>query len=478
MNKEKFLKELEKRLSILNEKERKDIIEEYKNTIEEKIKNGEDEENAVKDFGNIDDLVKEILDAYKINPEYKETDFQKFINDGESMIKECADTLAKGVKDMAESFKNSNQEINLSLVFEIMIKVFLTIIFIGLLRIPFIIFTHIGSYFFEVLFSPLDVLIKVLWTIFLSIIYLVMVALIIVRIFKEYFVKKTIIKEKAEEEEEKRDNKKEKSEINKAEKIKETKKEAPKKKQTSSQISSVILSLAKILIIIFIIIPLIGINIGLITGVIISIYYWIKGINLLGLTLLLSGMAMISIWLTHLTVSILEEKHVKPHILVLGIILTITGGIIFGTTLANIEYIDEIDSKIETETMSNTYRTDKRVYIETHNQDHVSKKIDETMEDNSFKIKVKYPVNLYNIKIDQTDNYTFDEETCEEYKLCGTYNYFDIISDDEVVNNIKSAYNLFIENLKENKIYNYDKAYSPVIEIYSNEKTMNLIEID
>ena len=343
MNKEKFLKELEKRLSILNEKERKDIIEEYKSTIEEKIKNGADEESAVKDFGDIDDLVKEILDAYKINPEYKENDFQKFVNDGENIIKECADTLAKGVKDAAESFKNNNQEINLSLVFEIMIKVFLTIIFIGLLRIPFIIFTHIGNYFFEVLFSPLDIIIKVLWTIFLSVIYLIIVVIVIARFFKQYFIKKDSkdIKENTK-----------KSETKKADNIKEIKEETPKKKQTSNtQISSVILSIAKLLVVFFILIPLICTNIGLITGVIISIYYWIKGINLLGLTLLLSGIAIISIWLTHLTVSILEEKHVKAYLLIIGIFLTIIGGVIFILTLTNIEYIDEMPKQTEIEIM-------------------------------------------------------------------------------------------------------------------------------
>ena len=132
----------------------------------------------------------------------------------------------------------------------------------------------------------------------------------------------------------------------------------------------------------------------------------------------------------------------------------------------------------ELETMTNTYNTDKKVYIETHNEDYVSKKVDETLDDNTFKIKIKYPRKLYNININQTDNYTFDEESCEEYKLCGTYNYFDINSENEEINNIKSAYNLFIENLKDNKIYNYDKAYKPIIEVHANERTMSLIEID
>ena len=470
MNKDRFLKELEKKLSILNENERKDIINEYKSTIEEKIKNGETEENAVKDFGNIDDLVKEILEAYKIDPKYKENDFQKFINDGENLIKECADTLAKGVKDMVESFKNNNQDINLSLVFEIVIKVFLTILFIGLLRIPFIIFTHIGNSFFEALFSPIDVLIKVLWAIFLSIIYLVIIVIIISKLFKEYFVKK--------EDNKKKENTKETKTNKKELKIKEDKKETIKKKQLNNgQISSIILTLVKILVIFFVLIPLICTNIGLISAVVISIYYWIKGIDMLGLTLLLSGITMISIWLTHLTVSILEEKRIKSYLLIIGIILTISGGIIFGLTLTKIEYIDEMSNEIETEIMTNTYTTDKKVFIETHNEEYVNKKIDETLEDNTFKIKIKYPVKLYNIKINQTDNYTFDEESCIEDNLCGTYNYFSINYSEDELKNIKSAYNLFIENLKDNKIYNYEKAYSPVIEIYSNEKTMNLIEI-
>ena len=72
MNKDEFLEELEKKLSILNEKERQDIIDEYKDTISEKIKHGQTEEEAVSDFGDLDELVSEILDAYKINPKYNQ----------------------------------------------------------------------------------------------------------------------------------------------------------------------------------------------------------------------------------------------------------------------------------------------------------------------------------------------------------------------------------------------------------------------
>ena len=90
MNKKEFLRVLEKRLSILNEDERKDIIDEYKDTISEKVKNGQTEEEAIKDFGNIDDLVKELLSAYKLDPEYEnkeKSSFDHILDEGENVIK-------------------------------------------------------------------------------------------------------------------------------------------------------------------------------------------------------------------------------------------------------------------------------------------------------------------------------------------------------------------------------------------------------
>jgi len=46
---------------ILSEEERNDILNEYKDTIEEKVKHGSSEEEAVADFGSIEELSREIL---------------------------------------------------------------------------------------------------------------------------------------------------------------------------------------------------------------------------------------------------------------------------------------------------------------------------------------------------------------------------------------------------------------------------------
>ena len=70
MNKSSFISKLKKNLKILDENEVKDIVDEYSEIIDEKIKNGKTEEEAIKDFGDVNELCKEILKAYKINPKY------------------------------------------------------------------------------------------------------------------------------------------------------------------------------------------------------------------------------------------------------------------------------------------------------------------------------------------------------------------------------------------------------------------------
>ena len=64
MTKREFLKELEDRLQMLDEKERKDMIEEYSQHISMCMKSGMKEEEAIEDFGDMDDLIAEILEAY------------------------------------------------------------------------------------------------------------------------------------------------------------------------------------------------------------------------------------------------------------------------------------------------------------------------------------------------------------------------------------------------------------------------------
>ena len=70
MNKKEFLDVMEKRLSMLEAQEREDMLLEYAQHIELKMQSGMSEKEAIDDFGDIDSLIAEILEAYHIDPSY------------------------------------------------------------------------------------------------------------------------------------------------------------------------------------------------------------------------------------------------------------------------------------------------------------------------------------------------------------------------------------------------------------------------
>lgn len=71
MNKEIFLEELRGYLQILEDQEQDDILEEYAQHIDMKLQKGLGEEEAISDFGPVDELAAEILEAYHVKPEFR-----------------------------------------------------------------------------------------------------------------------------------------------------------------------------------------------------------------------------------------------------------------------------------------------------------------------------------------------------------------------------------------------------------------------
>lgn len=70
MNKQEFLEVLKVQLQVLDEKEQKDILDEYALHIDMKVEGGLSEEEAIQDFGTIQELAGDILEAYHVNPQY------------------------------------------------------------------------------------------------------------------------------------------------------------------------------------------------------------------------------------------------------------------------------------------------------------------------------------------------------------------------------------------------------------------------
>lgn len=99
MNKEEFLKELRAHLRVLDEKEQQDIIDEYAQHIDLKMKSGLNEEEAIRDFGNVEELAGDILEAYHVNPKFEET------TKGIVLRKPDMEEVSKTTKKLAEKGK-------------------------------------------------------------------------------------------------------------------------------------------------------------------------------------------------------------------------------------------------------------------------------------------------------------------------------------------------------------------------------------
>ncbi|MCH4285107.1 MULTISPECIES: DUF1700 domain-containing protein [Bacillota] len=135
MKKDEFLNLLDKKLQVINERERRDIIDEYRTHIEMKMKEGKTEEEAIEDFGDIDELVDDILDAYKINTDrVHHHDFDRKFNN-------FMDELFDGFKRFVSSFTSLDADDVIKLIFEFL----MILIFLFILRIPFEIASSLGA---------------------------------------------------------------------------------------------------------------------------------------------------------------------------------------------------------------------------------------------------------------------------------------------------------------------------------------------
>lgn len=122
MTREEFFAKLDARLSVLNEKERRDIIEEYQSHIEFKMQDGKTEAEAINDFGDIDALADEILEAYHIdNTATKQKSLEYY-------IKVCVGFI----NDVTERILS----LSLSDIAKVIVEFFIVLLAIWLLSIP------------------------------------------------------------------------------------------------------------------------------------------------------------------------------------------------------------------------------------------------------------------------------------------------------------------------------------------------------
>ncbi len=426
MNKNSFISKLKKNLKILDENEVKDIIDEYSEIIDEKIKDGKTEEEAINDFGNIDELCKEILKAYKINPKYTNEESKFDFND---FIKDSANKLSNFTQSIINEFKKQDN-ISLEYIFEILIKAVVLLFILAIISIPFLVIYALGHNILDIIFFPLDIILTILWGMLIWLLYFVVCVLISIKWFKnnKVEVKKEVKKKKKVE-------------------VKELKEETVKKED----ITNILKEIAKIFIFIFIILPLIFVNLGIAIAICFTIYYLIIGIDLFGVLFILLSLLVFFGYISNQLSNLFSKKiSFKFYPFLISIILFAIGTILSFNTYKNIQYIKYNNDDVLKYNYTIENNTD--LYLDGDYETI----IDNDLDDNEIIIEVFYNENFVNVNENKSNN-----------KI--------ILSSQN--KGFIDWYNDCIENLKENKIANYDEVFDLQFKVYGNRHTIDDIDI-
>ena len=173
MNKKDFLNKLREKIKILNNDEVEDIINEYSEHIDEKVKSGVSEEEAIREFGDFNELVTNILEAYKINKNYNKGE-SNIVND---LIDSTKSVFNKTIKIISSgTFKD---------ILQLLIYILIALIICAFVKIPFY-FIEDG---FESIISPLPYriynVISSIVSVVINIIYIIVAYIVFIKLMSE-----------------------------------------------------------------------------------------------------------------------------------------------------------------------------------------------------------------------------------------------------------------------------------------------------
>ncbi len=470
MNKEKFLQELEKKLKVLSQEERQDILNEYEDIIAEKMKHGKTEEEAVKEFGDIKSLSEEILKSYKINPNYQKNG-SDLLGECEDFIKKGAQKLSEVTEEVVDSFKSKEQEMNLESVFEIVIKVILILIVLSLLRIPFWVVGQIGESLFGNLFLGGHFLFSnhnwfgILIRIITELAYIGICILLIVTVIKKGNISKNsqTIKKEAMDENTKQNPSNVKKKI-----------ERNTNQGTTNVVSQVVLLLLKLFLFLLFVFPLLLLAMGILVVLCILLFLLIKGVAIYAPFILVFGVfTFITHFITILVRVLFANKKVHVWPFGLSLLMTILGGIFTIDYLWSFTYDGESNpTGYSLKQEEYIYRIQDGMHI-----DYDKIEIDNTLEDNEVKIEVEYYHELVRLN---KQEYTYKEDDVyhpQEEKKTYDMQYVDFYTEEIGRYKINRLLNkTIIEDLKRQEIHDYRRLFHPYVKVFVNEKTKQKID--
>lgn len=435
MNKKEFISELKSKLSILKKEEVNDIVNEYSEHIEEKIKSGKSEKEAIEEFGDIDELVSGILDAYKIDKEYyKKTSI--------------LDNIAEDTKEVFNKIIKIISNGTSKEIIKLLAYILITILICYILKLPFYIMeTFVNKLFIGLPVSVYNILSRCN-SIIIYMIYIIFVFIVFIKVLKEKVINNFMIKESVSS----------KTKTKKSSKEKETKEVITNNERT---IVDSIFDIFKFMFRLFAGFILFGVAVMLFVFsilLIVSIYIYIKYNFGIGISIMTIGFVLGSLWLIYILYKYIVKSKIsftKAFIMFcMSIILCGVGVGVFATEFNQFEYIDghhEFVLKEEKE-----YNSDNIKYIECNNCDKIDKIINNDLKDNVFIVKT-YSSDYFE---------TYCNNYYENNLCCGTRypNY--------------GFYKIILNDIKNKKFYNYDAFRSIRLEVIANEKTLNKLNIE
>ncbi len=432
MTKKEFLDTLKRKLEVLNEEEVNDILKEYEEHIDESIKDGVKEEYAIKEFGNIGDLVKDILSAYKINVDNynSSNDFvKKILSDTKSVFDKFINILTHG------SFKK---------VCQMIIYILCALLVVAIIRVPFMLLLSIIEKFIDIfpehIYGILDTFISIFMNVaFIVLGYIVFIKLLNEKLDDEYEISnKKVIKEKKVT---KKDNK-----------IIEEKIVYKNERTFLDSIADLFKFCFRIIacfILLFVAFGLVCSAIGVAYTIMFSINYKF----FLGPILASIGVLTGCIWLCNLLFCYICKKSVSfKNSFITFIIAIIMCGSGIGITLIEINKIDfkNYDQEL---TLSNTYTYHNIHNIETINTVELIK--DESIKDGEIIVKIYIP-SFIEVDIDEENNHTLHLYLSQDGYL---------------------FYKQMLNDIKSGTFYNYEYSNTSKIEVYGNKKTLKDLNV-
>lgn len=417
MTREEFLKKLRLKLSVLNENEIDDIINEYDGYIKEKMKNKMSEKKAVASFGNVNTLANNLLDSYKIKMQEHQSDpIGDFVNQAFKMIDK-----------LVYIFSHKNPKEILRFVIEMLLLLFCIL----LCHIPISILVQLGKDVFYILSSPVNRVFFTIWRFVLEFAYLILAIVVFVKVFEVRYLNEKI--------------------------------ESKSKKKKEENLSHITKGIIKVIVIILKIMAIflvfiLGIYLLGMAGVMIAcIYLLIKGVTYFGFYLVMISLFLLGyIFYRILYNFILNVKNNGRKLfvsLLISFAILGVGCFIASKEVAETKFVstppDDLNTEVLTEELSMDERT---VFIGNVSDYEVDNNLKNVMVEFHY-----YPLgNTMATNIKKSEQFVYLNWSVERLYLK------------------KEFIDHFIKDLASKTVYNY--YIEPTITITANEKNLGIIK--